>query len=867
MKSIIPLLSGLFLIALFIFLLSSQKSDLLKEHSKKEIQESESFENEKSEGKKLKPSEWFYFQRAYPNEDIPVEKYFDAMSKKNSLITYNSSLVSWNPIGPTNIGGRVCAVVADPLNPNVIIIGAAAGGIFKTTNGGLNWTPKTDFAPALGMGSLEMDPNNSNIIYAGTGEANSAIDCYPGYGVLKSTDKGDTWNVIGLSEVLNISAIKVHPLNTNIIYAAGMGYRSKSENKGIYKSTNGGTNWSKVLFVSDSTSAIDVAIDYSDLNVVYAAMWERKRPPNISSTGGLSSGLYRSSNGGQNWTLLGAVNGLPAPLATTGRININVAKANPSTVYAIYRTTNGNNISGVFKSTNKGINWTSLPITDVESSGFDWYFGLIETAPGNANTLYIGSIDVFRTTNNGTSWTNLTNAYSGSFDQQHPDQHCLWINPNNNQSLILGNDGGIFTSTNGGTNWSKKYDLPITQYYAACIDFLNPLKRYGGTQDNGSHGSINSGNAGWEVLYGGDGFHCAVDYTNSNVIYMESQNGGIGRSDDGGNTFDYIAGGLDLTRTNWSSPYMLDIQNPNIVYFGSYVLNKSTNKGANWSVISPDLTKGSNGRLGTITCMSNAVLPSTQRVIYTGADDGRVMVTTNSGTNWTDITAGLPVRYVTDVVTDKRNPNIAYVTLSGFNMDLNNTHIFRTTNYGATWTNISGNLLNVPANSLIIDYNKDSTLFVGTDAGVYYTTRLGASWVQLGTGLPNSPVFDLVYHQASNKLIAATHGRSMFEIDISNLPSGVNNNSEVVNNFILKQNYPNPFNPETSISFELKKKSFVTLKIFDITGKFVTSLFEGLNPEGNYEVKFNGAGFPSGIYYYKLEAEGFSDVKKMMLIK
>ena len=862
MKKITIFSTGFILLALALLFYYPKKENYSQYKSEEKEERSEN-----KETKKFAPSEWFYTQRAYPLDEIPVEKYFDAIGKKSTLIDRSSMSVSWTPIGPTNIGGRVTCIVADPLNPNIIIIGAAAGGIFKTTNGGVNWTPKTDFAPALGMGSLEMDPNNSNIIYAGTGEANSATDCYPGYGLLKSTDKGDTWNVIGLSEVLNIAAIKVHPLNSNIIYAAGMGYRSKSVNRGIYKSTNAGLNWTKVLFVSDSTSAIDIGIDYADVNIVHAAMWQRIRPPTVSSTGGLTSGLYRSSNGGANWTLLGTTNGLPAPSATTGRININVSPQNTSIIHAIYKTTNGNNISGVYKSTNKGLNWTTLGMNGLESSGFDWYIGVIETAPNNPGVLYVGSIDMFRTTNNGTSWTNLTNAYSGTFDQQHPDQHAFWINPLNSQYIINGNDGGIFISTNAGTNWSKRYDLPITQYYAGCIDFLNPAKKYGGTQDNGSHGSVNPGPAGWEVLYGGDGFHCAVDYTNSNVIYMESQNGGIGRSDDGGNNFDYIGDGLDLARTNWSSPYMLDIQTSTTVYFGSYKLHKSTNKGNNWTIISPDLTKGQNGRLGTLTCMSNAVLPSTQRVIYTGADDGRVMVTTNSGTNWTDISAGLPVRYVTDVVVDKRNPNVAYVTLSGFNMDERNTHVFRTTNYGANWVNITGNLLNVPANSLIIDYNKDSTLFVGTDAGVYYTTRLGASWVQLGTGLPNSPVFDLIYHQASFKLIAATHGRSMFEVDISNLPSGINNNTTTANDFILKQNYPNPFNPETNIAYELKQKAFVTLKVFDLSGKEVAVIVNGIKAPGSYNVKFSGADLSSGLYFYKLESGEFSEVKKMMLIK
>lgn len=822
--------------------------------------------------KKFAPSDWFFTQRAYPLSEIPYDKYFDAMKQKEEFFTpaADNMGLDWNFVGPSNIGGRVNAVVADPANPNIIIIGAAAGGIFKSTNGGNNWTPKTDFAPSLGMGCLEMDPNNPNIIYAGTGEANAATDSYPGYGVLKSTNKGDTWSVLGLSEVLNISEIKVHPLNSNLLYAAGMGYRSMGPNKGIYKSTNTGVNWNRVLFVTDSTSAIDVEVDPSDLNIVYAAMWERIRtPPSISKTGGITSGLYRSDNAGANWTLLGTTNGLPAPSTTTGRINITVSKANPSIVYAIYRTTNGNNISAIYKSVNKGISWSSISINGVESSGFDWYFGLIETPPNAPNTLYIGSIDVFRTTNTGTgSWQNISNAYSAGFDLQHPDQHALWINPANTQSMILGNDGGVFTTSNGGTNWIKKYDLPITQYYAGCVDYLNPNKRYGGTQDNGSSGSINPVVTNWEVLWGGDGFHCAVDYTNSNIIYMESQNGGLVRSTDGGNFFEDITDGIDMSRTNWSSPYSMDIQTPSTLYFGSYKLFRTSNRGDSWTAISPDLTKGQNGRLGTLTCISNAVLPNNNRVIYTGADDGRVMVTTNSGTNWADISAGLPVRYVTDVAADKRNPAVAYVTLSGFNIDQRSTHIFRTSNYGANWTNISSNLLNIPVNSIIIDYNNDSYLYAGTDAGVYYTSSLGRSWGQLGTGLPNAPVFDLMYHQPTSKLIAATHGRSMFEISVANVPVSIENNTETISSFELYQNYPNPFNPVTTVEFQIPEQGFYEIKVFDMTGKLVEVMMSNELIAGKHKRIFDASRLPSGIYLYGLYKNGINlNTKKMTLIK
>lgn len=814
------------------------------------------------------PSDWFYTQRAFPNKEIPFEKYFEAMDKKQQMQSSdNSSLtLNWIARGPSNIGGRITAIAVDPGNSNTIIIGAAAGGIFKTTNGGTNWTPKTDNFPSLSVGSLMFDPNNPNVLFCGTGEANSAIDVYPGFGLLKSTDKGDSWALIGLNDALHIGALDIHPLNSSLMYSAVLGYRSFSQNKGIYKSTNGGANWQRSLFVSDSTSGIDVKVSPDDQNLVYAAMWERVRtPPSISKTGGITSGLYRSSNGGANWLLLGTTNGLPAPDVTTGRISIAVSRTNPNYVYSIFRTTNGNNISAVYKSTNKGLVWTSMPLNGVESSGFDWYFGLIEVAPNDPNTVFIGSIDLFKTTN-GSSWVNLTNAYSQGFDQQHPDQHVLWINPANTSQLINGNDGGIFISSNSGTSWIKKYDLPITQFYGAAIDYLQPQRKIGGAQDNGSSISFTGAPDNWQVIYGGDGFNTLIDYTNSNIIYCEYQNGGLGRSDDNGVNFNDITSGLS-GRFNWSTPYIMDIQTPATIYVGSNFIFKSTNKGDVWTQISPDLTRGPNGRLGTITCITSAVLPTSQRVIYVGTDDAKVSVTTNSGTNWTDVTGSLPQRYVTDVLCDKNNPAIAYVTLSGFNIDEKNTHIYRTANYGANWTNISGNLLNVPANSIIIDYNRDSVLYAGCDAGVFYTTNLGTSWNLLGTGLPNSPVLKLNFHQPSMILVAATHGRSQYEADVSVLPIGIEPNSEIAAGFSLSQNYPNPFNPATRINFSIPKAMYISLIVYDIAGRQAGKIYEGNLNKGLHEAVFNGENLSSGIYFYSLKTEGYSETKKMILLK
>ncbi len=818
--------------------------------------------------KKNAPGDWFMIQRSFPGNDIPYEKFFSAMEEKSIMMNMDnpSSLLPWTPCGPTNIGGRITAIAVNPSNPNIILIGAAAGGIFKSTNGGLNWTPKTDNRPSLSIGSMMMDPANPNIVYCGTGEGNSAIDVYPGFGMLKSTDMGETWNLSGMTDILHIPSLDIHPLNSNLIYASAMAFRSFGQNKGIYKSTNAGANWQRVLFVSDSTSGVDVKVSPDDQNIVYAAMWERIRtPPSISKTGGISSGMYRSSNAGANWVLLGAANGLPAPASTMGRISIAVARSNPNYVYAIYRTTTGNNISGIYKSTNKGLNWTSMPMSGVQSSGFDWYFGLIEVDPTNPNTVYIGSIDIFRTTN-GTNWVNLTNSYSGSFDQQHPDQHVLWINQASPTNIIVGNDGGIFKTTTGGAPWTKSYDLPITQFYASNIDFLQPQRKIGGSQDNGSKITFTGAIDNWEVIYGGDGFTAHIDYTNSNIIYCTSQNGGLGRSMNNGQNFTDITNGLS-GRFNWSTPYILDNADPAILYVGSHMLFRSTNRGTSWAAISADLTRGPNGRLGTITCITSGVLPSNQRVIYVGTDDAKVSVTTNSGTNWTDVTGILPQRYVTDIICDRRDPAKAYVTLSGFNVDENNTRVFRTTNYGATWINISGNLLNVPANSIIVDYMRDSVLFLGCDAGVYYTTNLGTSWNILGSGLPNAPVFDINYHPTSQILAAGTHGRSIYQISLSDLPIGISSNGQIAEKYSLKQNYPNPFNPSTKIEFSTPKADYVRLNVFDITGREVAEIVNKNLAAGSYEYQFDGAKLSSGVYFYTLKTEHFASTKKMILIK
>jgi len=824
--------------------------------------------------KKFYPSDWFYIQRAFPSDDIPMDKYFKASNEKEKLTNDNFQKVDaqWYPVGPSNIGGRITALDYDPVN-NLLYAGAAAGGVFKSSDNGNSWTSKTDFFPSLSVGALVIDPNNSSVIYCGTGEANISTDSYAGFGMLKSIDYGETWNISGLEESRHIAEIEVHPLNSDVVFAAvSGGLYSKGENRGIYKSTDAGANWSRVLYLNDSTSAIDVAVDPGDLNIVYAAMWERLRGPTFRKAAGINSGIYKSTDGGSTWNQL--FTGLPTPSSIIGRISLAVAPGNPNYVYALYKQASNPNGSDNFfhsfyKSTDKGNNWTQMPsgILPGEFSSFGWYFGLLEVDPNNPELVYCADVDLFKSTNGGNNWQNITFSYSGSFDEQHPDQHALWIDPGNPNTLVCGNDGGIFTTNAGANPWTKSYDLPISQFYASEIDYLQPQIKLGGTQDNGtmkSDGTINN----WEFIYGGDGFHTKVDYTNSNIIYAESQFGGIGRSTNGGQNFDYIGNGIDFTRTNWSTPYVLDVLDPNILYLGTYKLHRTTNRGNSWTAISPDLTRGPNGRLGTITCVTSAVeSDSVTRVIYVGTDDAKLSVTTNSGTNWEDRTGMLPQRYITDVLTDKRNPATAYVTLSGYNLDETNPHVFRTTDYGLNWTDISSNMPDVPVNSITIDYDEDSTLYIGTDAGVFFTQNLGTEWMVLGAGLPNSPVFDLNYHQPTKKLVAGTHGRSLFEFDLIGITSITQDVSAVVNDYVLNQNYPNPFNPSTTISWQTPVGGNQKIVVYDALGSKILNLVDEYMTAGTHEVTFDATGLTSGIYFYKLQAGNFSQTKKMILIK
>jgi len=798
--------------------------------------------------------EWFEKQRAFPDDEIPPGAQVKAIEQvKQMPVMVLNSPAPWILAGPTNVEGRITVIAIHPTNPNIVYAGTANGGLWKSTNFCSSWTSVFDNQNTSSIGALAIDPANPNILYCGTGEANSLRSYYPGTGIYKTTDGGNSWTLLGLQNTYSFGNIVINPANTQVVYAAAVGsLRRKNIERGIYKSTNGGVNWSQSLYLSDSVGAIDVIIDPANPNKLFAAMWERQRREDYIKYGGPMTALYVTANAGANWSIVNG--GFPSNASDMGRISLDMCSTNPLVIYALTAYASGNS-RGLYKTTDGGTSWSLINAGVAPSSNYAWFNRICKVNPSNANNVICGGLDMYMSANGGTGFS-----FIGA---SHVDHHAVCFAPSNTSFIVIGNDGGIDYSTNGGTSWLASTALPVTQFYAGDIDNTNPNTILGGTQDNGTYRTTGSV-GGWQSIYGGDGFYCLVDYNNSQYVYASSQNGGLGRSTNGGASFLSGTSGLDLTYSNWMVPYVLDKNDPSVLYCGTYRIHKSVNRMASWTAISPDLANGHVQNLGTITTVD--VSKSSPGVIYCGTDDANVWVTTNGGTNWTKIINGLPYRWVTRVAVHNDSANVCYVTLSGYKVDSLGAHIFRTSNYGSTWVSVSGNLPNAPVNDVIIDPLIQGTLYIGTDVGVMATTNYGTSWFVLETGIPSSvPCHDLTLHNSTRKLVVWTHGRSAF---YTNLPFvGISGNSEIIKGFMLYQNYPNPFNPSTKIKFTVPSNQNITLSVYDITGKVIKSYVRSYKAAGSYEVDFDGFNLSSGVYFYKCSANGFTQTKSMILIK
>ena len=688
------------------------------------------------------------FNKIRQSENIDLKKArLDAISQSNQIIINNfknkellqSIQTEWYPIGPSKTGGRIRSIAWHPTNTNIIYIGAAAGGIWKSTNKGSSWTPIFDFENAISMGALAIDPNNPSIIYAGTGEMiMGGGNPYLGSGMYKSTDDGANWEYIGLSEVGAFSKIYVHPLNSKIIIAGAAVAAG-----GLYISENSGQSWTKLY----DGNVTDLTINTKNIDEIIIGV--------------NSIGIYYSSDRGKNWTKRSSMQE-----RTAGRISVQGFKDDFNILYTLFERSDSR--AAIYKSTNKGNSWTKLFDGDYAFfRGQGFYNNFIEIHPKNKDIALTGGIKLWRTPTGGNDWYPV-NEYSQP-EEMHVDAHCAVFHPNNNDEVLVGNDGGIYFSNNAGNTWANiNNNLQITQFYAMAIDFSVNELNYGGTQDNGSQ--LVSNNKSGQMIAGGDGFDMFVHPKENRTIFGEFYYGyPFKYTNINGGELQYLDDNLPKNDSGlWHSPFILD-EKSNSIYLGLHAVYSSLDFGETWF----PLTERYDEQFTSI-----AVSGVKSNVIYAGNERGRLIYTSNFGSTWTDISSPkFPARYITDIKTSKIEEGTVYVTFGGFDVP----KVFKSKDFGKNWTDISKNLPNINVNCVAINPIDEKIVLVGTDIGVFISYNEGNEWFPFGSKLPRTPIMDLVFHKNLIKapgivLRAATHGRSMWEIVV---PTAIQSISEI----------------------------------------------------------------------------------------
>lgn len=686
----------------------------------------------------------FYAPRAYPFAEIPVAARFTAFEEKQRARRGSGLDENWQAIGPTNLAGRVLSLAWHPTNTNIIYCGSASGGLWKTTDQGASWTSLTDNLPSLAIGTVALDPNDANVIYIGTGEGSYNIDAVYGAGIFKSTDGGTSWNATGLawqqSQGASINKIVIDPTNSQIVYAASSRQISGG---GVYKSVNGGTSWTRY----HTGDVKDLVMHPDSANVLYCAVgypW-----------GHADNGVFRSENSGVTWTRLSS--GLPSA-TSMGRAALSIAESNPAELYlGLSQTISaGAGFAGMYHSTDAGASWTLQSTTPNMYAAQGWYNIVCKVHPTNPAIVYSSGLDAYKSTDSGVSWVrkSVWSYPSGHSQYAHADHHELVFMPGNPNTIIVGTDGGLFKSTNGGDTWSGiNTGLSTFQFYAMDHDFLDPTVAWGGTQDNGTNRYNNS--SIWTASLGGDGGYCNVDFTNSSIVYAETQRGSHYKTLNGGGTWSTINSGISGSGA-WVTPVEMDPTSATTLITGTQKLYRTVNGGSSWTAYSPDT---SSQNVSVI-----AIAPSNpSRVYFSYESTNQFWRTLNGGTSWTNNNTGLPNRWITRIAVHPTNADLVFISFSGYGTG----HCYKSTNGGTSWTNSSTGLPDVPCNDVVIDRNNPNYMYIATDLGVYASTDGGASWVDYSNGIPNVVVEDLSLHPTTGMLRAATHGRGMWETSTS----------------------------------------------------------------------------------------------------
>jgi photosystem II stability/assembly factor-like uncharacterized protein len=825
------------------------------------------------------PADWFLLQRAYPFVSIDGAKWQEGLAqaraeRTNAALGTSAAGAWWQQVGPYNIGGRVTALAVVP-GGTTAYLGSANGGVFRTDNAGGDWSPVFDSQglEVFSIGALALDPGNPAVLYVGTGEANASVDSYDGYGLWKTPDGGQSWRLLGLENTARIARIAIDPQNTSRMFVAAMGTQfSTGPDRGLYRTEDGGQSWSKVLFVSDSTGACDVVVNPAHPETVYCATWERVRHYTYRRAFGPECGIWRSADHGTTWTRLAT--GLPAPSDNVGRIGLAIARSRPSTLYAqiMQGAALGYNGLGCYRSLDGGTTWTRQDTgTSFTNSfgGFGWYFGDMAVDPQNPDRVYCLGQYLIRSSDAGATF----GVIAGGSSPTHPDLHAIWIDPANTNHVFIGSDGGFNSTTDGGGSWFKSVNLPISQFYAMAVDASNAARTMGGTQDNNTLLTQGSPTAWYSVL-GGDGFQCAIDFTNPNIMFGEYQfcsyGSGLFRSTTGGGGMSAPSGFVASDRFNWSTPIVMDPRNHNVLLVGSQRVYKSTNNGVSYAIVSGDLTRNLPSTLVFSTLTTLDISPVNDSLYYAGSDDGRVSVSTTAGATWTDVTAGLPIRSITKVAADPVTAGVVYVTLSGFGQDEHLPHVYRSADNGAHWSAIAGNLPDVPANDLIVDPATPTTLYLATDVGVYVTRDLGTYWYPLGAGMPLQAVFDLALHAGSRALFAATHGRSMWKLDLNTIPAAVPPRAPATV-LALSPPAPNPSRGAVRLELALARPEHVQADVCDVAGRRVATLANAAFPAGTHALRWDGrdargARAAAGVYLVRARAGSVAVTRRVLRI-
>ena len=709
--------------------------------------------------------------------------------------------LEWHAVGPRFCGGRIESIAVHPEFPFTIYGGAGAGNIWKSTNNGITWKPIFEHESTFTIGEISIAPSNPQVLYVGTGEVLMARSSYAGTGLFKSTDAGETWMNVGLHDSHHIGRVLIHPQDPDIVYVAVIGHLfSTNEERGLFKTTDGGRTWQKILYVSEKVAVIDVEMDPEDPARLYAAAWERDRKPWGHTAAGEASALYRSTDAGQKWTRL--KNGLPQD-PHVGRIGVEISPGNPRVVYALLenqtlrpetdqstgRRPRSRTIGGeVYRSENRGETWKKVNTDYLGTSiGYDW--NLLRVSPDNEDQVYVGGNRFLISEDGGRTYTQIggtvVHLLSKPEREFSLDQHALWIDPKNPDRVILGNDHGLYMSYDRTRTWLHVNNLPLTEFYAISVDMAQPYNIYGGNQDNAAvmgpstHTPKDGADDAWSYIYldrwgGGDGFVTLVDPEDSDSVYYFSGRSVFRKNIKTGERGDNIApqarSELEGVRFNWMVPFFISPHSSSTLYYGASKLFRSQDKGRTWTCISPDLTtdpgpeKQGNVPYGSLTALSES--PLQVGLLYAGSDDGNIQVTRDGGAQWTLISSGLPDKWVSRVVASRYDKGTVYATLTGYREDDFSTYVYVSEDYGETWASLSANLPQEPPNVIQEDPQVPDILYLGTDLGVFVSLDRGRSWHSLSSQLPTVAVYDLVVHPREKELVIGTHGRSCFVLGL-----------------------------------------------------------------------------------------------------